>query len=226
MQASKWLKTAALLSPEEMSHLVEELSPAKFYITGSVVAPGEGQIAPSRFLEVYCDYINQLRMGIKPKAQDVQPWFSCSVTCDEDSIQELNPTPEKQLYRVVRPVIQFQHHTMDYSPADGKFHSMIHGSQTIDWGIQFSYPQLFQDPQTKQIVPVDVTEAFPNTALFKNISRWMRQYTLPTPFIVQQVIINAPIRIGRECLDWIHFHPDLNRKGITVDQSRNHSDRK
>lgn len=226
MQASKWLKSAALLSPEEMAHLVECLSPAKFYLTGRVVKPGEGEISPAQFLEVYCDYINQLRTGIKPKAQELQPWFSCTVTCDGASIQELNPAPEKQLYRVVRPVIQLQHHIMDYSPADGKFHSMVFGNQTIDWGIQFSYPQLFQDPKTMQIVSVDASDPFPNTGIFKNLMRWMRQHTIPTPFIVQGVMINAPIRIGKECLNWIQFHPDLNRKGITVDTSRNYSDRK
>jgi hypothetical protein len=226
VQASKWLKSALLLSPEEMARLFEHFAPAELYVTGSVVTSGEGKIAPADFLEVYCNYINQLRSGLKPKKEELQPWFSCSATCDSASIHELNPAPGKKLLRVMRPVIQFQHHTMDYSPADGKFHSMVLGHQTIDWGIQISYPQLFQDPATMRIVPVDGTDNFPNTPVFKIVQRWLREHTIPTPFIVQGVTINAPIRLGKECLDWINSHPDLNRKGITIDTSRNHSDRK
>lgn len=223
MQASKWLKSAALLSPEEMAKLIEALHPAKLFVTGSVVKTGEGELPPSRFLEVYCDYINALRSAVKPKATELQPYFSCSISCENNSFQELHPTEGKQLLRVIRPVIQMQHHTMDYSPSDQKFHSMSLGTQTIDWGIQFSYPQIFQDPETQQIITIDTT--YPNAELFRSLQRWMRAQTIPTPFIVQGVMINAPIRIGKECLDWIQYHPDLARKGITVDTRRNHSHR-
>jgi hypothetical protein len=225
MQASKWLKNPMLLSPEEMADLIQHLSPAKLYITGRVVQPGHGLVEPAQFLEVYCTYVNQLRAGIKPKPQELQPYFSCSITCDSDSIEELNPAADKQLLRVKRPVIQMQHHTMDYSVADKKFHSMILGTHTIDWGVQFSYPQLFQDPSDQQIMQVDATENFPNTRLFRNLQRWMREHTIPTPFIVQGVVVHAPIRIGKECLDWVQSHPDLNFKGFSVDNSRNHSNR-
>lgn len=225
MQASKWLKNPMLLSPEEMADLMQQFSPAKLYITGRVLPPGQGEVHISQFLEVYCDYINQLRSGLKPNAQLLQPYFSCSITCDLDSIEVLNPAPEKQLLRLKRPVIQMQHHHVDYSTSDRKFHSMILGKETIDWGIQFSYPQLFQDPEAKRIVQVDTTENFPNTRLFRQLQKWTREHTIPTPFNVNGVVTHSPIRIGKECLNWIQSHPDLQAKGISVEQSRNHSHR-
>lgn len=219
MQASKWLKSPVLLSAEEMALLIEAMAPAKLYSAGSVTAPDEGEVDAALFLEHYCDYVSRLRAGIKPDSRELNPYFSCCLNADPEAFECVSPTPDKQILRVCKPVIQLQHHNIDYSAADGKFHSMVLGTQTIDWGIQFSYPQLYQDPQTQKILNVEATDQFPNTALFRTLQRWVRQHTIPTPFVVQGVTINAPIRLGKECLDWVESHPDLNRKGITIDGS-------
>jgi hypothetical protein len=99
---------------------------------------------------------------------------------------------------------------------DGKFHSIAQGKETITWGLQFSYPQVFQDPKSKSFSKVTNTLEFPNTALFLAQQKWMRQNTLPTPLIVQGKKINLPVRLGKRCFSWIEKHPHLIEKGFQI----------
>ena len=105
---------------------------------------------------------------------------------------------------------------MDYSEHDGKFRPMVFGLDSVTWGLQFSYPQLFMDGRTKEAFAVVESEEFPNTALFHQLQRWMRQNTLPTPFLVDGKRVNSPIRLGKACLPWINRHPQLAPKHLQV----------
>src|SRR5262249_6774145 len=96
----------------------------------------------------------------------------------------------------------------------GKFHSKVFGESCINWGIQFSYPQLFSDPNTKEVLRVTEGTLFPNTALFKTLQRWIRSHTIPTPMQTPTGPLNLSVRIGKECLAWINAHPQLRSKNL------------
>lgn len=217
LQASKWIKLPMLLDPEEMVFLLEALGEFFVYFVGCVTPAGQGELARRTFLDLYYDYVCALREGREPDLAPCRAAFSSVFTVSQDTVYTVPVAGDKQLIRVAKPVVQLQAHTMGYSPVDGKFRSMVLGKDAINWGIQFSYPQLFQDPETSQIMSVDTT--FPNTKLFRALQRWMRQQTLPTPLTVNGVTTNVPIRIGKQCLRWIDQHPQLNVQGIQVDAS-------
>lgn len=205
LQASKWLKTPALIETEEMVNLFEALGSVKLYMTGCVTPEGGGELFLHDFFDYYHSYICALREGRKPDLSEYRQPFSCAVTTSDDALFVMKLDGGKQLMRVCCPVIQMQLHTMALS--GGHFLSMVLGKDSMSWGIQFSYPQLFQDPKLGDIVKVD--EAFPNTPIFKSLQKWMRSNTVPTPFLVNGVTINAPQRLGKNCFGWINNHPDL-----------------
>jgi hypothetical protein len=93
---------------------------------------------------------------------------------------------------------------------------MVLSTESVTWGVQFSYPQLYQDPKSHRIAKVADSIDFPNTSLFARMLKWLRHNTLPTPFFVHGQRVNAPIRIGRACLKWIDQHPQLKEKEIRV----------
>jgi hypothetical protein len=95
---------------------------------------------------------------------------------------------------------------------------MVFGINSISWGIQFSYPQLYQD-ENCQIQVVKPGPEFPNTVLFQKMQRWIRQHTIPTPFLTPYQRINAPIRMGRQVLNWINNHPQLKAKNLSIKTS-------
>ncbi|MBY0529537.1 MAG: hypothetical protein K2P51_05030 [Rhabdochlamydiaceae bacterium] len=216
LQVSKWLKYQVLLSQQEMKGLLEALKPLFIAVGSEPVTLDNALIAPEEFLRIYAGYVQALIAGSLPEDKLLRRTFSSLFTQDLEALYAMPVGKDKFLIKSIRPVIQLQAHQFFYSTLDGKFHPMVLGKESVLWGIQFAYPQLCQDPRTKRIAKVEMSSEFPNTALFSRLTRWMRDHTMPTPFVVNEVRTQAPIRIGRECLVWIESHPQLKQKGIHV----------
>jgi len=216
LQASKWLKAAALLDIGEMQNLFENLGSFTLFHCGSITPLNEGQLSNDEFLQHYQFYIETLKSGILPEPGSYQKWFSPVMTAATEALFAIPVSGDKQLIRIAKPVIQLQAHNLDFSPLDKKFRSMVFGADNIPWGIQFSFPQIYQDHTTKNIEQVRHSPDASNAALFQNLQKWMRQQTIPTPFIVEDTLYNVPMRLGKQCLAWINRHPQLVKKGITV----------
>lgn len=214
MEASKWLDIQALLSTEEMEKLFAHLQPFQIFLTGTVTPLGQGEISSHAFLQGYRSYVDAIRSGQIPDMAHYRALFSTVFTLSPDHLNVLQVGNDRQLMRVMKPVVQLQPHSMGYSEYDGKFHSKVYGESCINWGIQFSYPQLFSEPQTKEILKVVESPDFPNTALFKALQRWMREHTVPTPMQTPTGPLNLPVRLGKECLPWINNHPQLKSKNL------------
>ena len=170
------------------------------------------------FLAHYKSYIEELKSGRSPDPMNYRPLFSPAMTTTTEALFTIPIGVNQQIVRICKPIIQLQAHQINYSSVDGKFHPMVFGPDSISWGVQFSYPQLYQDPVTKEVTSVKDGDAFPNTPLFHTLQKWMRQHTVPTPFLVDGKAINVPMRLGKECFSWIDSHPQLIKKGISVKQ--------
>lgn len=213
LQASKWIKLPILISFEEMKDLMEHLNPFHIFITGSLTARGL-EISHSEFLDLYKEYVDTLSQGLKPDEARYRLLFSTIFTNTLDAIYTLLLEEDKQLIRLKEPVVQLQGHRLHYSQADHSFRSMTFGAEGISWGIQFSYPQLYQNEKTQEILQVGPD--LPNTQLFKKLQKWVRDATIPTSFLVEGKKINFPVRLGKQCVGWINKHPHLVEKGFRV----------
>jgi len=216
LQASKWLKTQVLLDKEEMSALLAAMAPLHCVVVSEPVEPQDALLSPQVFLEKYTHYIDALRRGEIPPNETFRRCFSLALSTTLDTFYAIPASGNKYLIKPLKPVIQLQAHHFFYSTLDRKFHPMALSAQSISWGLQFSYPQLFQDPKTHQIMKVGKTSDFPNSALFLTLMRHLRNVSLPTPFHVDAARTNSPIRIGKQCLPWIKSHPQLQMNGIQV----------
>jgi len=216
MEVSKWLKLQALVDFQEMISLFDALGSFEIYLTGTVTKSGEGGVSREEFLEVYQNYIASLMKGEVPEDSIYRPYFNAIFTVSSDLLYAIPVSQGRQLIRTSKPVVQLQSHSMDYSLLDEKFRPMVFGVDSISWGIQFSYPQLFLDPKTKEILQISENEMFPNTKLFRQLQKWLRKETIPTSFQVENEKINVPMRLGKKCLGWINKHPQLLKKHLVV----------
>ena len=229
-QASKWQKIPLLIDEDEMSALFLILEPFFIFQTSGLISIGEERISLSAFLEVYREYILSLKRGELPSDSRMRAYFSSVWTTSFASLYAVPVNETQCLVKVRQPVIQLQGHRFDYSFADHTFRSMVMGYESIYWGIQLSYPHLFQD-ENMEVYPVREGEQFPNTALFKKVQQWTRENTIATPFEVtgeeingsdedkkdlKRKRVNVPIRLGKNCLGWINHHPQLHAKGLRV----------
>jgi hypothetical protein len=215
LQASKWQKSPLLIDVDEMKALLTVLGQFWIVQISGVIPIGQEIISREAFLEVYHHYLITLKKGKNSEDPRVRPYFSAVFTTFLEALYAVQVNEGHYLVKVQQPVIQLQAHRFDYSFADGTFRSMVMGIDSISWGIQFSYPHLYQD-ENLQVLTVREGVQFPNTILFKRLQQWVRANTIATPFEVEGKKINVPIRLGKHCLSWINTLPQLQAKGLRV----------
>ncbi len=214
-QGSKQLKFQVLLGREEMAELFQFLPLFSICIVSEPTSMEQAVVPHAEFLEQYGSYVEALKKGERIDEKPLRRYFSSAWTTQLDAVYAM-PAGVRYLIKPIRPLVQLQGHHVFYSKLDQQFHPMVLSEESITWGIQFSYPQLAQHPKTAAIEKVGKGEEFPNTPLFAALTKWLRQFTIPTPFVVEGKRINAPIRIGKQCLEWIHNHPQLKEKKIEI----------
>ena len=214
LHVSKWLKTQVLLDSQEMRELFSCLMPLKLYNVSEVVK--DDDIEPSMFLESYSQYIEALKSGHVLDSKDLRRLFSLALSSDSSLLYKMEVKPHQYLIKAVKPIIQMQLHQFLPSSLDGKFHPMVLSSESVSWGVQFSYPQIYQDPQTNHFSKILSTPEFPNTLVFDKLTKWLRNFSVPTTFIWNSVKTATPIRLGKQCFSWINHHPQLKKKEIQV----------
>lgn len=215
LQASKWQKCPLLIDSDEMEGLLKTLGNFWIVQISGLIPIGCECVDREKFLEVYHHYIKTLKEGEIPSDSRFRSYFSSVFTKSLDPLYRVKVNDKQCLVKVMHPVIQLQTHRFNYSAADGTFRSMVFGTDSIHWGLQFSYPHLYQD-ETCQVFTVKEGPQFPNTSLFKKIQQWVRSHTIATPFESEGKRFNVPIRLGKQCLSWINNHPQLKTKGLRV----------
>lgn len=213
-QASKWVKYPLLIDGDEMEQLLTALKEFWIVQTSGLISIGQEIVPHPSFLEAYRQYITALQQG-ELTAFRPHPYFSSILTTSLDALYKVKINDNQCLVKVQSPVIQLQSHRFDYSHADQTFRSMALGYESIQWGIQFAYPHLYQDENLEIFSAKDLLR-FPNTTLFKQLQQWIRAYTITTSFEVEGKRVNVPIRLGKQCLSWVNRHPQLQSKGLRV----------
>lgn len=210
-QGSKYLKYQVLCDAEELAHLFEKLMPFAIYLLTGL---SDGKpIEQVRFVERYGSWIQNLKEGLVPTDLQLKQLLACAWTIDADALWKQEVPGGKFIVKVAKPVVQVQAHFFTYSAVDGIFRPMTMGYESIFWGLQFAFPQIYQDPKTMEFLEVDES---PNLELFQKIKQWVRDETRATPFLVEEKRINVPIRLGKHCFSWIHKHPQLIQQRIGV----------
>ena len=202
---SKWTKYPVLLDNQEMEACFKALPPFEIYNV-SRVAPLENlTISHEDFLKAYAIYISDLKSGKIPDPD--RAIFSSVFSTDPESVYAKEISPGRWMAKLAKPVVQLQHHKFFVSKIDHKIHSMVMSPESISWGIQFAFPQIFfgEDGYMKT-----------SSELFTKLVKWLRAESVPTTFIFEGEKISSPIRLGKGCFAWIANHPQLIEQGVKV----------
>lgn len=212
LRISKCLKHQVLLDGEEMQSLFTVLGDFFIYLVSHPVRAEEMQVSRRDFLALYERYVEGIKRGNPEEDRWFRAGFSSVWTVDSSFLYAMPVGEMKFLVKPLRPVLQLQLHRFLLSEVDEKIHPLVLGKESVSWGIQFSYPQLYQDPKSQEIskIPRD----FPNTILYWQLSRWLRAHTLPTAFFFHDKRIVSSLRLGKKCIPWIGSHPQLKCRNI------------
>lgn len=210
-QGSKYLKYHVLCDADELGRLFDQLG--NFYIF-RLTGLGDGEpIEKREFLEKYAEWIRELQSGRVPQDSALKELLAAAFTLETEALWKLQVPKNRYIVKLSKPVVQVQAHFFTYSPVDEVFRPMTMGQANIFWGLQFSFPQIYQDPKTMEFLETDESS---NSGLFSSIKHWVRNETRATPFVIDGKKTNVPIRLGKNCFSWIHSHPQLKEQKIGV----------
>ena len=207
-QAAKWLKIQALVEPEELEILFAEAF--EIYPLSGAYRLDSFPMKKGDFLAAYRLWIERLKEGIAPTDEELRAYNASAWAVSPSAIWLLEIPGKKYLAKPSEPFLQCQVHQMGYSAVDGEFRPMILSRESIFWGLQFSFPQVYQHPKTGEFFDVE------DFGLFQSVRKWSREHTVATPMLVDGKRVNIPIRLGKRCFPWINKHPQLKAKGISV----------
>lgn len=213
---SKWLSLQVLLDPSEMEQLLAALQNISIFQIDKLVPKESGLISVDEFNLAYSEYANALKEGRIPDEKAFRNVSQSVITLNSDPLYSIPVDDARRIIKIIGPVILMQPHRLDYSGFDGKFRSMTMSADSITWGVQFSYPQLYQNPKTYEIEKVMQQPKFVNTEAFHIIQKWIRYNTQPTTFLVEGKKITSPVRLGKVAFSWVNAHPGLIKRGIQV----------
>ncbi len=186
MNVSKWLKVYALL---EVAELKELLGDSCLYNVSEVLTNPGALIDNNRFFAAYAAYVESLKTGKKPVID--RHLFSAAISKEPVPICDLGKG--RFIAKPDKPVIQMQPHA--FVIAGGKCLSMVHGEESISWGLQFAYPQIAMDAAGHLEKTLRTTE---NGALFLSLQKWMRENTKPAKLTIDGKQMNVSIRLGKQ----------------------------
>lgn len=216
---SKWLDFPLLLSLEELKELFLELSSFFIVHTDRVLGDKEGILFPLEFVNIYANYLVDWQEGRELNVPLYKKVFQGTISTTLDAFYAIKVERGKRIIKALEPTLLLQPYRIEYSAFDGKIRPMTMGKNNISWGLQISYPQLYQDPKSGELKKIDDT--FSNTHLFRKFQKWVRYNTSPTTFCMPgETKITLPMRIGRSAYAFVNKHAGLLKSGIKVMSTR------
>ena len=201
-QASLYLSYGILLTSEEFALLLASLDTIgdlSLFGTG-VLLPQEKLVqSPSSLVEIYQNYLfpkEDPSLLPEHKAALSSVW-----SIDPEAVAFREIVHDK--WQIVRqlPVIQLNRFQFRFDSKSDRFFTQSFSKETLFWGLEFRYPQLFLDPIHSKLIKALKAE-YLNTSLWKGVHQWIRNNTMPVQFEGEGMKKRvAPFRIGNRAFD-------------------------
>lgn len=214
LEASKWLTLRLLVDPSEIKALILPLKSLLICNVSECVPKEQALLSPEAFLRSYENYVRELQEKKRPDRSTLRPFFSSAWTTSSQALIATPVPPDRLMLRPILPVVQLCAHFFLFSSKSKKFHSMVHGKETVPWGLQFSYPQLYA--QSGELIYTLKNQELANNALFSSIKKWVRDETRPARFLAQNERVVATFRISPAAATWMRGHPSLKQLGLEL----------
>lgn len=202
---SKWQKIQVLLDPVELKALLQYLSPIFILNTSGVIPREKISIQVDEFVRIYEQYIAILQGKISREKISL----SYALSQRLENFCMVQPSSNKYICRMIQPDVQIQTYSLLLDEF-GKPLSQVFSTDATSFGLQLSYPAIFQDALTGQVFST-TKNTFAGWKLFSAIRNWIRSHTFPLPLHFKEKNSRLPIRLGPLAGTWITSHIDLNR---------------
>lgn len=208
--ASKWQKFYLFLSPKEVENLFAFWSIDHLYLTGKVLE--RESLIVKNWIEKYANVLNAFWEGGSERNKLFSSILPAVISISEESLYRQDVS-NGFLVHMKDPCFVLQEHWFRYVPKDEKIYPMNFTNESLFWGLQFSYPQIFQDSKTKKIYNANLESSFGNAKLLILLRKWIREHTKPVSLQVGEMKHSTLFRIGKEYIKKIEDHSQIKEFG-------------
>ncbi|MES2199773.1 MAG: hypothetical protein V4489_06360 [Chlamydiota bacterium] len=206
LHCSKWVKHAVLLDREEMESLWEVLASCIIISPIQKVSKEKWQVSKEHFFTWYEKYLSWLRLEDDFPPPDLRKEFTLMLSTFVEAFYAVSLSSDQFLIKARCPVIQIQIYHCFISKFDRKIYPMAMNADSFTYGLQISYPQIYEEPHVGKFKKMLLEKDFPNTILYKQIVQWLRNHTKPATFFLGDKEEVAPFRVGKKEKDGIGDH--------------------
>lgn len=213
---AKWLQTPLLCSLEELDLLLHSLGSIFLVPAGGLLEREALFVSPEDLRSTYQQYLAWIVSSAALPSAEMRRHLTLMMSVSLDSFSAAEIKTGRFMIKPVQPVVMIQPYHFFMSSLDQKIHSMVMSQESISWGLQFSYPQMYEDPKNHLFGKISEAPEFPNTALYKKVVQWVRSFAMPAPVHYMGQKTHASFRIGKQAFALAQAHKGLQKRGIEV----------
>jgi hypothetical protein len=214
LQASLWMSQRVLLTPEELIDLFGFLPSFELYSLSHVGSKEGFHVSKERFLELYKAFFMSFFHKKDMSFYTFKKQLTVGMTCKEYTLYLTEPSSGPFLIHMQEPSVVIGPCVFHYDNAAKKILYADHMTNAMRMGLEFKFPQFYQDPQTLQPVKHFTDPSNPNTRLFKGLQKWCRE-NAKVVFLEKDAEerFSPGCKVGNQCLDQLSNFFDLQMQG-------------
>lgn len=213
-RASKWIAFQMLLTRNELEDLFNEISAQVFCCIAKVDEEKNLLYHKESYLSLYTSYLEALKSQNKFLIKQLLISLNVALAYDESSLYKVLAPNNKCLIKIKKPCIQVKPFNFVYHFGLEKFLTNIKSEEAIYFGLEFSFPQIFQDPQSQEIQSLFKNNLSLSETYFNKIRLFVREKTKPAKFLISDKRKVATFRIGKTCAGFVEELSFLKEKQL------------
>ncbi len=210
MHCSKWLRHAVLFTLEEWNDFSSAIGNPMFVVT-TVVDKSSWQVSASEFKDKYLSYLEHVKQEASLPSPAMRRFFTLMISPSIDDFYAVEVGGGRFIIKPRLPVIQMQMYHAFISDLDRQIHPMVLHPQSFSFGLQFSYPQIYEDPVSHTFSKVLLDSQFPSSDVFKKMVQWFRANTKPVSILLDGKTLHAPFRQGKASSELVRENLGLQK---------------
>ena len=195
----------------EFQSFLKQLGTCFFVPATGVMTKNSWNISVEDLIVRYREYLSSLRQKEQLPSQEMRHFFSLFLSSSLDDFYAISLPQERFVIKTRKPVVHLQLYHCFVSRVNGEILPMVLHPDSFSFGLQFSYPQIYEDPKTHEFFKAMLEKKLHNTELFKKIVFWIRQNTKPASLCIGGKKVYAPFRLGKTAEDPMSYHLALQK---------------
>ena len=213
-KTSKHQRVQVFLSKDEFLDLLESLG--EFYIVehSKVLSCNAKTLSNEELISRYQKYLDAIYK--EEVSRDVLMSLSLAISGDCSSFYKIELPDQRCMVKQKMPALLLQPFSFHFDRENQEVFTGVHTEERIYFGVEISYPTIFQEPHSLETRFLLKEKDNQNTKIYKELTRRIRKMTVPTQLQINEKKKAFSFKIGVKQLLFAAKHPKLKKENLKL----------